>query len=179
VAASAGTPTGGDWESLKKKLLADLETDFEEGNPEQSADKMTVQGAIKITDEVVAQKEQEITELRRLLESQTQQVGEMAVGAAAVAQMLDTDELILQEREALKRLQDNLREQLRQAEVDISVERARLARERSELDEKLRGLEAEKANLPATGGEAAGAKGKKPGGRKWLTRLGLGDGKEE
>jgi hypothetical protein len=179
VAASAGAATGGDWESLKKKLLADLETDFDAGDPEQSADKMTVQGAIKITDEVVAQKEQEVTELRRLLESQTQQVGEMAVGAAAVAQMLDTDELIRQEREALKRLQDSLREQLRQAEVDISVERAKLARERSELDEKLRGLEAEKANMPAAGGDAAGAKGKKPGGRKWLTRLGLGDGKEE
>jgi DNA repair ATPase RecN len=154
-----------------------LETDFDANDEGQKADKLTVQGAIKITDQVVAEKEQEIQELRRLLENQSQQVGDVAVGAAAVAEMLDTDELIRQERESLKRLQDQLREQLRQAEVDISVERAKLARERAELDEKLRSLESEKANLPS-GGDGSGDKGKKGGGRKWLTRLGLGDGKE-
>jgi chromosome segregation ATPase len=177
-ASAAGVSSGG-WESLKKKLLADLETDFDEEDGAEKADKLTVHGAIKITDQVVAEKEREIEELRSLLQSQTQQVGDVAVGAAAVAQMLDTDELIRQEREALKRLQDSLREQLRQAEVDISVERAKLARERAEVDEKIRGIEAEKANMPAVGSEHVGEKGKKPGGRKWLTRLGLGDGKDE
>jgi len=177
-ASAAGVSSGG-WESLKKKLLADLETDFDDEDGAEKADKLTVHGAIKITDQVVAEKEREIEELRSLLQSQTQQVGDVAVGAAAVAQMLDTDELIRQEREALKRLQDSLREQLRQAEVDISVERAKLARERAEVDEKIRGIEAEKANMPAVGSEHVGEKGKKPGGRKWLTRLGLGDGKEE
>jgi len=177
-APSAGGGQGGDWESLKQKLLADLESDFDEKDDAQKADKLTVQGAIKITDQVVASKDEEIRELRRVLESQSQQVGDVAVGAAAFTQLLDADELIRQERESLKRLQDSLREQLRQAEVDISVERAKLARERAELDEKIRGLEAEKANLPA-GGHDAGEKGKKGGGRKWLARLGLGDGKDE
>jgi glutamate-1-semialdehyde aminotransferase len=125
----------------------------------------------------VSEKENEIQELRKLLESQSQNVGAVAVGAAAVAEMLDTDELVKQERESLKRLQDGLRDQLKQAEVDISVERAKLARERSELDEKLRVLEAEKASYPTGGGEG-GEKGKKAGGRKWLTRLGLGENKE-
>jgi hypothetical protein len=174
----AAPPTsvkGGDWESMKKKLLADLETGFDENDAAQKNDKLTVQGAIKITDQVVADKDEEIKELRRLLDSQAQQVGAVAVGAQAVAQMLDTDELVRQERESLKRLQDSLREQLRQAEVDISVERAKLARERAELDEKLRSME-ERASQ-GLGGETAGDKGKKGGGRKWLTRLGLGDGK--
>ena len=63
----------------------------------QKADKLTVQGAIKITDQVVAEKEQEIRELRRVLDSQSQQVGDVAVGAAAFTQLLDNDELIRQE----------------------------------------------------------------------------------
>jgi hypothetical protein len=177
-AASTGAQ-GSNWEALKQKLLADMESDFDDKDGAQKADKLTVQGAIKITDEVVAEKEHEIQELRRLLESQAQQVGEVAVGAAAVAQMLDTDELIRQERESLQRLQESLREQLRQAEVDNSVERAKLARERAELDEKLRGLEAERASMHPSG-EGGGEKGKKGGGgRKWLARLGLGESKEE
>jgi hypothetical protein len=170
--------TGGGWESLKQKLMADLDSDFDESQAAQKADKLTVQSTIKITDEIVAEKDREIVELQRLLDSQTQQVGEMAVGAAAVAQMLDTDELVRQEREALKRLQDQLRDQLRQAELDISVERARLAREQTEMEEKLRLLEAEKANFIAAGGSAQNDNGKKPGRRKWLTRLGLGENGE-
>lgn len=172
------TSTGGGWESLKQKLMADLDSDFDESAPAQKADKLTVQSTIKITDEIVAEKDREIEELQRLLDSQAQQVGEVAVGAAAVAQMLDTNELVQQEREALKRLQDQLRDQLRQAELDISVERARLAREQSEMEEKLRVLEAEKANLTASAGSPTGDNGKKPGRRKWLTRLGLGENGE-
>jgi hypothetical protein len=166
---------GGSWESLKQKLMADLDDNFDESKPADQADKVTVENTIKITDEIVAAKDHEIVELQRLLDSQARQVGDMAVGAAAVAQMLDTDELVKQEREALKRLQDQLRDQLRQAELDISLERAKLAREKSELEEKARCLETEKANLSAIYSESPGDGGKKPKGRKWLTRLGLGE----
>jgi len=176
-AGQACGETGGGWESLKKKMLAEMESDFDEGDTQQKADKLTVQGAIKITDEVIAEKDRELQELRKLLESQTQQVGEVAVGAAAVAHLLDTDELVCQERESLKRLQESLREQLRQAEVDISLERAKLARERTEVDEKLRVLESEKSNRE--GASEGSDNGKQPGRRKWLARLGLGDGKDE
>lgn len=167
---------GNDWESLKKKMLAQMETDFSDDDAQQKADKLTVQGAIKITDDVIAEKDRELQDLRRLLDSQSQQVGDVAVGAGAIAQLLDTDELVRQERDSLKRLQETLREQLKQAEVDISVERAKLARERSEVDEKLRLLQSEKASfLPgADGGEKSG----QPSRRKWLARLGLGDGKD-
>jgi hypothetical protein len=175
---SGGEPAqqGHDWESLKQRMLAQLESDFDENDDGQRADKLTVQGAIKITDQVVAEKEHEVRELRRLLESQAQQVGEVAVGAQAVAQLLDSDELIRQERDTLRQMQENLREQLRKAEVDISLERAKLARERAELDEKMRSWEAERAQM---GTFDPADKSKKPGGRKWLTRLGLGESKEE
>lgn len=176
-AAGAAAGGGSDWESMKKKLMAEMDADFDESNEQQKADKLTVENAIKITDDVVAEKDREITELRQMLDSQAKQVGEVAVGAAAVAQILDTNELVTQERESLKQLQDQLREQLRQAELETSVERARLAREKSELEEKLRSFEAEKASLGPTGGGSGDAKANKS--RKWLTRLGLGEGGEK
>jgi chromosome segregation ATPase len=176
--AAAADSGGSDWESMKRRMLAQLETDFEPADEKQSADKLTVEGAIKITDRVVAEKEHEIQELRQLLDSQAQNVGEMAVGAAAIAQALDSDELVQQERANLKQLQDALREQLRKAEVDISLERAKLARERAELDEKLRTLESERGS--GTAGDSGSDKGKKQAGRgKWLARLGLQGGKDE
>ena len=167
AAASGAT----DWESMKQRMMQQL-SGLDEGNEKDKADKLTIEGAMKITDEVVAEKEKEIQELRRALDSQAQSVGEVAVGAAAIAQMLDSDELIRQERESLQGLQQGLREQLKKAEIDISLERAKLARERAELDEKLRTIEAER---PAPGAPPEDPKAKKGGGRKWLERLGLGD----
>jgi hypothetical protein len=175
---SGGAPAGGggqDWESLKQRMLAQLESDFEEGDETQKADKLTVQGAIKITDQALAEKDQELAEMRKVLESQSKQVGEVAVGAAAFSAVIDADELIKQEREVVKQLQDKLRK----AEVDLSLERAKLAREKQELEEKARSLENERAVFPNAGDSAGGEKGKKASGRKWLTRLGLGDGKGE
>jgi hypothetical protein len=169
---------GSDWESMKKRLLEELET-TDEGDEQAVEDKLTVESAIKITDEVVAHKDEEIRELKRLLDSQSQNVGEVAVGASAIAQMLDGDALVCQERENLLKMQESLREQLRKAEVDISLERAKLARERSELDEKLRAIEAEKASGEPAVDPATGIKGaKQPARGKWLTRLGL-HGKDE
>jgi hypothetical protein len=179
TATASAQVTGTGWEALKLKLLSELETDFDEDNPQQKADKLTVQGAIKITDDVVTEKEREVAELRTLLDTQAQQVGEMAVGAAAVAQLLDTDELVRQERESLARLQESLREQLKQAEVNLSLERAKLARDRLELEERMRVMEMDKAQSPANAGDPTGDKGKPAKGRKWLTRLGLGESKEE
>src|SRR5207237_2375236 len=47
-AVTAAAEAGGDWESRKKKLLADLDSDLDETNEAQKADKLTVQSAIKI-----------------------------------------------------------------------------------------------------------------------------------
>ena len=162
---------------MKKNLLAQLDADFDADDEKQAADKMTVEGAIKITDRVVAEKEQEIQELKKLLDSQAQNVGGMAVGAAAVAMALDSDELIKQERENLKQLQDSLREQFKKVEVDLSLERAKVARERAELEEKLRAFESDRASAGVV--ENGNDKGKKAKGGKWLARLGLQGGKEE
>jgi hypothetical protein len=93
----------------------------------------------------------------------------VAIGAAAIAQMFDTDELIQQERQKLKEIQLEWETKLRQAEIDLSMERAKLARERtqleSELEEAKRCLPADAATEVAKGGRT----------RKWLEHLGLKD----
>jgi predicted ATP-dependent endonuclease of OLD family len=168
-----------DWESQKRRMLQQLDSDFDEKDEKAKADKMTVEGAIKITDKIVADKEQEIAELRQLLENQSKNVGEVAVGASAIAAALDGDAIVKQERENLKQLQAKLREELKKAEVDCSLERAKVARERSELEEKMRQFAADKASAghvePGVGGADKSKKG--GGGGKWLARLGLGSDK--
>jgi chromosome segregation ATPase len=168
-----------DWEAQKLKMLAQLESDFDEDDPEESADRLTVESTVRITDQVVAEKDAEIAELKKLLDEQSQSVGSFAVGAAAVAELLDRDELIGQERENLKRLQAEWQEKLRKSEIDISVERARLARHRAELEEKARAMEEERKKLDAERPVAgAPAKAKSTAGR-WLARLGLAGSDEE
>lgn len=165
-----------DWESRKQRLLASLEADTDEGDEKAQQERLTIEGTIRMTDQIVADKERELAELRQLLEDQSSNIGGLAVGAAAIAGMLDGDELIRQERESLKAMQQQLQEQLKQAEIDISLERARLARERTEIEERLRTLEQEKAKAPSGKESPAGDKKKSSGGGRWLSRLGLKDG---
>jgi len=172
---STSTPdTGGklDWEAQKQRLLASLEADFDENDEDDSEAKLTIEGTIRITDEIVAQKDREIEELKQLLDSQSHSYGEVAVGASAIAQLLDEDELIQHEREKLRQLEAEMQQKLREAEVGISLERAKIARERSELDEKLQRLQEQQ--LTSAEGDLAKGPGKPARGR-WLTRLGLKD----
>lgn len=168
----AGDVGGGSWEAMKQKMLAQLESQDSGLEPN---DRREIEATLRRTDEIVAAKEREIADLRELLEQQSNQVGDLAVGAAAIAQIMDHDELILQERERLQHAQDEWREKLKQAEIDISLERARLARERTELMEKQHSLDKQTAqNAPTPDGKPAE---KVTSRGRWLTRLGLKDEK--
>ena len=167
---------GFDWETQKQRLLDQLEAEFDPTDPVQAKGKLTVEGAIRITDQVVARKDEEIAELKALLHDQSGRIGEIAVGATAVAAMLDDDELVQAERDRLKLMQEEWREKLRQAEVDISIERAKLARERVILDDKFGSLEAGQAK--ETNSKGSDEPGKKASGGNWLARLGLKDANE-
>ena len=127
-----------DWESQKRKMLASLDSDFDGNDEQDQKDRQTIEDTVRITDQVVAQKDHEIAELRELLENQSANIGSMAVGAAAVAAVLDQDELIGQERRRLAELENEWREKLRAAEVEMSVERAKIARERLALQDEAR-----------------------------------------
>jgi len=164
------------WEAEKQRILAALESDFEEENEEDQEEKLKIEDVIRKTDRVVAEKNREIGELRELLESQANNIGSMAVGAAALGQILDTDAVIQEERKNLAQLQEECREKLRHAEVENSLERAKIARERSQLDEKLRALKQQGIDLAITAENKAPTK---PTRGRWLARLGLTDSEDE
>jgi len=176
---------GMDWEAQKQRMLAQLEADYDEADPVQKADRLTIENAVKVTEEALAAKDQQVTDIRReveelrsLLENQSSSIGQFAVGAAAFAGMLDKDELVRQERESLQKMQESMREQLKKAEIDISMERAKIARDRAELDEQLHAIQREKAQQAASDPAGGGDKGKKPARGRWLSRLGLSEGEK-
>ena len=164
--------TGLDWEAQKRRLMMQLDSEFDDSDSQQASDKLTVEGTIRITDQVIADKDAEIDELKQLLDNQSSNIGDVAVGAAAIAEFLDQDELISQERESLVRMQEEWRDKLRQAEIDISVERARLGRERMELQSQLQSIEQQRPHNDNS--DADSTDDKKPAGR-WRKRLGLKD----
>jgi hypothetical protein len=158
------------WEAEKQRILAALEADFDEAKEEEREEKLKIHELVHKTDRVLEEKNREIGELRNLLESQTHNIGSMAVGAAALGEILDSDALIQEERNNLARLQDECRDKLRQAEVQLSLERAKIARERSQLNDKIHILEQQGINLAAVADEKEAEK--QPKGR-WRARLGL------
>ena len=69
--------------ACSQSLEADSDLDSEPGRSEE---RLTVESTIQITDEIVAQKDREIAELRMHLSQQSSNIGAVAVGAAAIAE---------------------------------------------------------------------------------------------
>ena len=136
-------------------------------------ERLTIDGTIRITDSVVQAKDREIHELQEKLEQQ----GTHAVllpSAAAMAEIFDRDQGIRHECERLKQPEEQWQGKLRQAEIDLSMERAKLARQQAELEE-LRRLNNRLNDLPAEANDEAGEP-KAPIRGRWLARLGLKEG---
>ena len=175
-AKPAADGDGMDWESRKRRLIAALEAESDQDDPQRKQERLTIEATIRATEEAVASKEHEIAELKQLLDQQSSQVGNLAVGAAAIAAELDKDEIVRMEREKLQRLQEEWQEKLRQAEIDLSLERAKIARERAELEDKLLSHAHEQSRRVAA--EPNDPETKKPPRGRWLSRLGLKDDEE-
>ncbi|MGL4511818.1 MAG: hypothetical protein ACRCT8_01900 [Lacipirellulaceae bacterium] len=165
---SAAPDAGGnDWESQKRRLLAALESEGEPSDTERQRDRATIQGTLQITDNVVAEKDREIQRLCAELET----ASGLDIGSvdAATAALLDEDELIKAGRERIQVLERALEEKVRTAELELSFERAQIARAQSEVAEQALELQTLRAAAagqnPAVAGEAR---------RNWLNKLGLG-----
>lgn len=152
---------GNDWEAQKRKLLASLEGDEGDADPERQEERATIAGTIQITDGVIAEKDQEIERLKALIEQ-----GGGGSGEAPPESALDHDEQVQAERERLAGVEKESQEKVRAAELELSVERAKVSRAQSELAELQIELETLRA---AAGGDVGDSKG------KWLNKLGLGD----
>lgn len=161
------------WEERKQALLEQLEAESEDASESRAEELLAMEKVIQETSEELQKKDAEIQELRNLVEQQSISQDGLAIGAAAIAQAIDSDALIIAERVKLKDLQAEWEQKQRQFEIDMSLERAKIARERLELQEKLRDLEnmqTDAANEQDPAGSAARAAGRKG---KWLSRLGL------
>jgi len=174
AAATAGAAL--DWEAEKRRILAALEAEGEDDTEPGQKKRLELQAVVRSTDQIVAEKNREIVELRQLLENQSANLGSVAVGAAALGAVLDNDAIVKEERENLRRLQRESEEKLRQAEIDLSLERAKLARQRAELEEKLRSQGSQEAKGED---DPAAHKPEKPARGRWLSRLGLKDSESD
>lgn len=157
-----------DWQAQKAKLLAELDAEDQgDVSPGRQEERTTIEGTISITDRVVEEKDRELAELRAKLEAKPGEESQPDAQQTALDEMFDQDEVIQAERERLQQVQQQWREKLRTAELELSIQRATLAREQAALEEgkaKLREAEP-KAETPSDG---------KPG-RRWLSALGLKD----
>ena len=96
-AAAAPADNGGDWESQKRRLLAELESD-DQHDAESKERRLKIEEIIARTDKIIAEKNREIEELQNLLNNQSNSLGSLAVGAAALGKSFDQDAIIVEER---------------------------------------------------------------------------------
>lgn len=159
---------GNDWESQKRRLLASLEGEGEgQIDAPRREERAAISGTIQITDSVVAEKDAEIRRLKQQLAA----ADDIEPVSAVEAAVLDNDEVIRVERERIAKLEEEWREKIRTAELEMSVERAKIARAQSELAEQQMELETLRA---ASGNGLAPGEAR----RTWFNKLGLGnDGK--
>ncbi len=158
------------WEERKKLIMRQLEEDSDEiggDSPRQIQARLEIEAVLKTTATEIEKRDAEINELHSIIEHQSDTRQGVAIGAAAFAQAFDADEVIQQERQKLKEIQLEWEGKLRQAEIDVSLERAKLARERSELEHQLEATERDRDTV------ARQAEPSRK--RKWLEHLGLKD----
>jgi hypothetical protein len=164
-------------------VLSQLEhEDAQDGEGRGVSERMSMRQLIERTDRELARREREIGELQQLLEQQANAINtahhDVAVGAAAFAEIFDQDEAIRRERERLQGLQKEWEEKLRQAEIDISRDRAKLSRERLELEERQRELSDQLRGTKREGDAAEAENGSNRSaqrGGRWFSKLGLND----
>ena len=177
------------WEERKEAILRQMENDDFDSESfirdlQQRTDSAEEADPVVLLDEVWSMSEklretcesqkEELSQLRRMMSerdaSPVQNDATLARGAAAIAQMIDSDDLIAEERGRLEQLQKDWEEKFRKIEVETSLERAKLSRERQELAERLAEVETELAQTQrqnAVDDQAGGSS------RRWLAKLGL------
>jgi hypothetical protein len=175
-AAAAAPAAANNWETQKRKLLANLATD-DPHDSEATERRLKIEEIVARTDKIIAEKNCEIEELKYLLDHQSSSLGSLAVGAEALGQIFDQDAVILEERQRLQQLQDETQAKLRAAEIEIAMERARLARREAEIEEKILNNNLRQSTAEAES-EALAPTGRPIRGR-WRTQLGLTDDQPE
>lgn len=167
---------GMDWESQKRRLLASLEGGSDE-EPVPQKERATIESTIEMTDAVVAEKDLLIADLKAQLDAAGNHSSATAEEEreAEISTLIDTDAVIAGHRQKIAQIEQDMEAKLRAAELELSVERAKIARQRAELEELRIDLESKRSSL---GDHHAPANPGAPK-RRWLSKLGLnGDEKD-
>ena len=160
-------PAGGsNWEALKQQMLASLEGEVEDGDEEREQERASIENTIRITDEIVANKDRELAELRAQLAESG--VARAAADDESVRELVDNDAVIQKHRERIAQLEKEMEGKLRAAELELSIERAKIAREQVQLAD----LRSEIDAMRGTHGSGPGAGIGQPK-KRWLSKLGL------
>ena len=148
-----------DWQSRRERILEQMErdefdpetflhslTDRDAGEPPEASESAgDMDEKLRRSERVCQQQARELEDLREALAYREHQQGEHgaavdgdagatgATGAHAIAALLMDDEVIAAERARTEEVREKLQQQLRQAEVAASLQRAELARRDSEL----------------------------------------------
>lgn len=161
---------GSNWEAMKRKMLANLEGEGDDVDDSRAEERETIENTIRITDDALARKDREIDELK----SQLSQSAASTVDAeAAIRELVDADEVIAEHRARIAKLEQEMQEKLRAAELELSVERAKIARETAQLADLKAELESQRANHEVDSAMPAGQGGAQHPKRRWLSKLGL------
>ena len=167
------------WEERKLMILRQLETDTDSGSGQISEDEVAdIHQMLETTNAEISRRDQEIEELREIVRMQSEARDGVAIGAAGIAQILDNDELLQQERQKLREIQEEWEAKLRQAEIDLSMERAKIARERLALEKQIEELNRNRSESQSNSecnSQTAQAGKEKNRERRWLAMLGLGE----
>lgn len=165
------------WEQRKKLIMQQFENELADTNHTEQLhnNRIGIEDVLRTTQAEIDRRDKEIAELKSIVEQQSNTHDGVAIGAAAIAQMLDSDELVKLEREKLAAIQREWESKLRDAEIQISTERARLSRERLELESQARKLSEQTINLPPPSNSIADTKTDGKPVRRWLEHLGLRD----
>jgi chromosome segregation ATPase len=170
--ASSALDTGGnDWESQKRRLLASLEEGADgHESPIEKQQRITIEGTIEMTDAVVAEKDRQIAELQaQLVAGGTSALAETEQ-SRQINELVDADEVIAEHRKRHRELELELEEKLRAAELELSIERAKMARQKAELEELKSELDSKQQQYDSSGSSVTVGQPK----RRWRDKLGLG-----
>ena len=169
-----------DWEAEKRRILAVLEADTDGDDQARRDERLRMQDVVKATDEAMVAKDRQIREISERLEEGRRNTAASAAAAVPVEQAMAYDAALRDEREKLQLLQTQWQEKIRQAEVQLALERATIARQRADMGGQTpaAGEETPESPTPSPATESEPpAKASNRG--RWLARLGLTDADRE
>jgi len=161
------------WEKRKEMMFAQDQAESDYSAPIAHQDDEARRN-IAMLQTALEAKEAELDELRNLLEQRPAQCDEgTTFGAAAIAQLMDNDELVVEERQRLQDLQIEWEAKFREIEIATSIERASFSREHQKLQRRNVELEEQMEHLKQELRQEAIAGPNQS--RRWLAKLGLAE----